>query len=147
MTTRIPPSPNDHIMHITHSPNSCLSDRAGGLVTLPHTQDHPIVQSPNSGRESSVVGRQGFEPWKPAGDRFTVCSLCPLGYLPARVSREIQISAGCSLTTQRHANRRMPSEHHPWLNTKNTPALVPSGNRGWWRAPALSLWSRNDQFY
>ena len=39
------------------------------------------------GRASLVmVGRQGFEPWKPSGSRFTVCPLCPLGYLPVRPS-------------------------------------------------------------
>ena len=31
---------------------------------------------------ASLVGRQGFEPWKRNGNRFTVCPLCPLGYLP-----------------------------------------------------------------
>ena len=29
-----------------------------------------------------VVGRQGFEPWKPVSSRFTVCPRWPLGYLP-----------------------------------------------------------------
>jgi hypothetical protein len=28
------------------------------------------------------LGRGGFEPPEPHGDRFTVCSLCPLGYPP-----------------------------------------------------------------
>jgi hypothetical protein len=36
------------------------------------------------------VGRQGFEPWKPSGSRFTVCPLCPLGYLPVRPSFQTQ---------------------------------------------------------
>ena len=29
-----------------------------------------------------MVGREGFEPSKAYADRFTVCSLWPLGYLP-----------------------------------------------------------------
>jgi hypothetical protein len=32
------------------------------------------------------MGRGGFEPPKPDGDRFTVCSLCPLGYLPSSLA-------------------------------------------------------------
>ena len=37
-----------------------------------------------SSRCPKTLGRGGFEPPKPNGDRFTVCSRCPLGYLPAQ---------------------------------------------------------------
>ncbi len=86
--------------------------------------------------EKEVVGRQGFEPWKPAGDRFTVCSLCPLGYLPARVSRELQISAGRSLATRRHVRQENDLRASSSLaENKERPTRFPSGNRGWWIDP------------
>ncbi len=33
-----------------------------------------------------MVGRHGFEPWKSKLNRFTVCPLWPLGYLPENIN-------------------------------------------------------------
>ena len=38
------------------------------------------------------MGRHGFEPWKRERNRFTVCPLWPLGYLPMKISWSLEYS-------------------------------------------------------
>ena len=73
-----------------------------------------------------LVGRQGFEPWKPSGSRFTVCPLCPLGYLPARhtfpnASKDYFVSSNSrtsAISFFRAENQSKP--HHAQRPSKTT---------------------------
>ena len=54
-----------------------------GLTTADFSTNkngEPDLTSPPS--LLKMVGRHGFEPWKSKLNRFTVCPLWPLGYLP-----------------------------------------------------------------
>ncbi len=135
MTTRLPPSPHDHITQITHSPNPSLSDRAGGLVTLPQSQDHPIVQSPNSERERGG-GQARIRTLEAC--RRQIYSLFPLStWVPARTrvpgTPDLGRSFARSSTACKQENDLRASSS--LAENKQRPALFPSGNRGWWIDP------------
>ena len=100
-----------------------------------------------------IMGRGGFEPPKLDSGRFTVCSLCPLGYLPSKLA--LRSGSATELiffilnvrSWRRELNPRpadyksaaLPTElrQHPLpgteikiRKTKNSPPLCGRGQRG-----------------
>ncbi len=113
-----PPTVNLPIIHGLPAVSPRTSPRFASPDTHePHSAQAELIQV--------LVGRQGFEPWKPSGSRFTVCPLCPLGYLPVSHNSHTkqrplprQVSNRSDFIPLESENESKP--HHAQLPSKTT---------------------------